>query len=323
MRRREGAYVGGPINAQRGRQRAYQDLGDPMGPQVIQDCIAALDSRGTPHPPARGSSPRGRSALRHRRAYRRCRGPPCPSAHSRSPAWLGQSGSVRHWGPRGWGRSRGAGDWAGQRHQLGQSRGGRARHPWRSRTPLGALRSPLIRPHADTPWGRRRVERREAPLCATKANTTRWPNKARARNPRALRPRGVQPIERPESPREPHVSGGVRRVAATALTGARGDSAWRAACGCAAKLVSPWPWRCWSQRRTVVGVSCRSWAMAGTRWPWWARPTIQVRRKLSTAPARMARARHAMGHLLWQRPQMVATISRMNHLETISITGES
>jgi hypothetical protein len=155
------------------RQRAPQDIGGPMGTQMIHERIDPLHVRGNP-----GLYPRQavdivgcrppRIRRRQRFAVGGLAGPkaialaPAPIINLRS----GPPDGARHPAPRCRGR---------RPLRWGQRRGGLDGYQLLSRKTLGALRPPLIQADDATMGWRRRGERREAPLFSAKAGSTRAP----------------------------------------------------------------------------------------------------------------------------------------------------
>jgi hypothetical protein len=121
---------------------------------------------------------------------------------------------------------------------------------------------------------------------------------------------------------KPSSRGLVKLTAITSLTCAGVYRAGRPGRAFSANPASPEPLKRWSQLRTVVGVRCSSWAMAGTRRPWWASHMMRARstvragavrecascRMVATSVSLIARTRNAMGHLRLPMPQIIPMI---------------
>jgi hypothetical protein len=329
------------------RQRAPQDLGGPMSPQMIHDRLDPLDSRSNPplhrrqavHSVGRGPAGRGRrqgfTIGGREGAEEGPLAPPPLVTLLRSPPGRG-GGPARDPG-------RGSGCWPPPRRGAWQCPTCRFLHGHQlpSRQALRTLRPHLLQAHDDTARRRCRRERRDAPRVSAKAGSTRSPTQVACGRPHppapsnrssrrgrfigspftswryaARRSRGQLAHGQPSS------WGLVKLVALTSLPCSGVSSGGRPGRGFSRTPAHPWRWKRMSQLRTVAAVRGRSWAMAGPRRPWWASQMMRARstgragavrgcarcRIVSTSVSVIGRTRHAMGHLLWPMPQMIPMI---------------
>ena len=156
------------------RQGEQQDIGGPMGTQMIHERVDPLPVRGNPGLyPCQEVDIVGCRPPRIRRRQRfAVGGLEGPKDIALAPAplitlWSGPPDGARRPAPR----CRGS-----RPRRLGQRRGGLDGHQLLARNTLGALRPPRIQAYYDTMGWRRRVERRDAPLFSAKAGATRSPN---------------------------------------------------------------------------------------------------------------------------------------------------
>src|SRR5829696_4793460 len=180
-----------------------------------------------------------------------------------------------------------------------------APHQPRAGEAFGALRAHFIEADHDTADGRTGVERDDGPLFAAKAGSGRSPNQVscfRQRNPSACRisPMRLRFIAMPRSslrctasrsnvqlPKgSPDSCGLVRLAATTSPTCSGVYVTGRPERGASASPATPPVLKRSSQRRTTGAEIPNSAAMAGTRCPWAASPTMHARSTRRTGAVR-------------------------------------